>query len=108
LTGRFTLVLSKSILDELIDVLRREYFREFVRDDQVERFVAAISRVAKHTMVTPRLKAVPEDPDDDTIINTALDGRAFYIVSEDEHLLLLKEFKEIQIVTIDEMLRILG
>ena len=43
-----------------------------------------------------------EDPDDDTILRTAYDSS-----SGDKHLLLLREFKGVRIVTVDEMLKIL-
>lgn len=52
-------------------------------------------------------KAVKEDPDDDIIVRAAYDGKADYIVSGDRHLLALKEYKGIKILTIDEMLNVL-
>ena len=52
-------------------------------------------------------KAVPDDPDDDMVINAAYDGRADYIVSGDRHLLKMKEFQGIPIVTVARMLDIL-
>jgi predicted nucleic acid-binding protein len=51
---------------------------------------------------------VKEDPDDDTIIQTAYDSEADYIISGDKHLLLLKQFKGIRILTVDEMLNVLN
>ena len=58
--------------------------------------------------IKSRFKAVKEDPDDDIIVRTAYDGKADYIVSGDRHLLALKEFKGIKILTIDEMLGVLN
>jgi predicted nucleic acid-binding protein len=57
--------------------------------------------------VKSKFKVIPEDPDDDIIVRTAYDGKADYIVSGDRHLLALKEFKGIKILTIDEMLKLL-
>ncbi len=48
-----------------------------------------------------------EDPDDDIVLGTADEGNADYIVSGDKHLLKLREFKRIKIVTVTEMLEIL-
>lgn len=52
------------------------------------------------TMIHPksRLKIV-EDPDDDMIINAAYDGAVDFIVSGDSHLLKLKGYKAIKIVS---------
>ena len=57
--------------------------------------------------VKSKFRAVPDDPDDDMVINAAYDGRADYIVSGDRHLLKMKEFKGIPIVTVARMLDIL-
>jgi predicted nucleic acid-binding protein len=51
---------------------------------------------------------IQEDPDDDIFLNTALDGKADYIVSGDPHLLDLSKYKGIKIVTVDDMLKKLG
>ena len=48
-----------------------------------------------------------EDPDDDVILRTAYDGKADYIVSGDNHLLSMGEFRGIKILAVDEMLKIL-
>ena len=53
--------------------------------------------------VKSEFKAVLDDPADDAVINTAYDGRADYVVSGDGHLLKMKEFKGIPIVTISRM-----
>jgi uncharacterized protein len=47
---------------------------------------------------------VKQDPKDNIIIETAYDGNADIIVSGDRHLLELKTFKGIKIMTIEEML----
>ncbi len=53
-----------------------------------------------------KLQSLKEDPDDDIILNTAYSGKANYIVTGDNHLLALKEFKRIQIIDINRMLNI--
>jgi len=58
-------------------------------------------------MVKSNFKVVKEDPDDDVIINTAYDGHADYIVSGDNHLLRIKKFKNIKMVTVADMLKLL-
>ena len=57
--------------------------------------------------VKSRFKAVKKDPDDGIIVRAACDGKADYVVSGDRHLLALKEYEGIRILTIDEMLNVL-
>jgi uncharacterized protein len=53
------------------------------------------------TLVTPRMtvNAVRDDPDDNRILECALEAEAQIIVSGDHHLLSLQEYKSISIVT---------
>ena len=44
-------------------------------------------------------KIVKDDPDDDLVINCALSANANYIVSGDAHLLKIKEFNGIKILS---------
>ena len=53
------------------------------------------------------IDTIKEDPDDNHILATAIDGMSDYIVSGDKHLLELRQFKGIKIVSVDEMLKIL-
>jgi len=66
-----------------------------------------LGNAARIVQVKSSLKAVKADPDDDIIIRAAYDGKADFIVSGDNHLLSLKEFKGIRILTVDEMLNLL-
>ncbi|HEY6339015.1 MAG TPA: putative toxin-antitoxin system toxin component, PIN family [Candidatus Sulfotelmatobacter sp.] len=57
-------------------------------------------------LVVPRaiVHAVPRDPDDDRIIECALEAKAAYIVSGDKDLLALGSYKSILVVTPREFL----
>jgi putative PIN family toxin of toxin-antitoxin system len=53
------------------------------------------------------LNAVPRDPDDNAVLECALEGNAKYVVSGDTDLLELKNFRGIEIVRASEFLTIL-
>jgi putative PIN family toxin of toxin-antitoxin system len=74
---------------------------------EADKFVSTVKRTVKLVEINSNFKVVEEDPADDSILNVAYDSKADYIVSGDSHLLNLKKFKEIKIVTADEMLKIL-
>jgi hypothetical protein len=52
-------------------------------------------------LVSPQIvvRAVPDDPDDDRILECALAATAHFIVSGDRHLLALTNYKSISIVS---------
>jgi len=103
--GGVQLVLSRSILEELLEVAYDSRMRRYVDENDVISFMKAIGSVAKIVRVKSRFKVVKGDPDDDVILRTAYDCRADYIVSGDKHLLSLGEFKGARIVTVNEMLK---
>jgi putative PIN family toxin of toxin-antitoxin system len=103
----FELVSSGRILSDFLKVIGREKFQTYINERDIVDFLQAFRNTAKFVRLKSKIKVVKEDPDDDIILATAYDGNAEYIVSGDKHLLSLKEFKRIRIVTVDEMLKIL-
>ena len=49
-----------------------------------------------------RVKVVKEDPDDDIIIECALESNSKYVITYDTHLLNLKEYQGIRIIKPEE------
>ncbi len=105
LENQFSIVTSDSILKELATVLRRPKFK--TSEDEVHRIILAMIRSSEVVNVKSKFEAVKEDQKDDMIINTAYDGRSDIIVTGDKHLLKLKSFRGIRIVTVESMLNLL-
>ena len=103
--NQFSIVTSNLILKELITVLRRPKFK--TPEDEIQKIIIALLRSSEVIKVKSKFTEVKEDPKDDMIINTAYDGRADVIVSGDNHLLELKNFRGIKIITVDCMLKTL-
>lgn len=101
------LILSREILDEFAKTAGDPEIRKYVNDEDVIKFLRVIGSVAKIVKVRSTFNVVREDPSDNLILRTAYDGRANYVVSGDEHLLSLKEFRGIKIVTVSEILDLL-
>jgi uncharacterized protein len=102
------LVLSRAILEEFLDVIEDPKIAKYTNKKDVTVFLNTIKKAARIVQVKSKFKVVEEDPDDDTIIQAAYDSKADYIISGDRHLLALKQFKRIRILTVDEMLNILN
>ena len=99
--------MSDEMYNEFVNVVSRKKFEKYVTDIDVKLFLADLRQIAKFVQVKSKFKVILEDPDDDIIIRAAYDGKADYIVSGDRHLLSLKEFKGIKILTVEEMLNVL-
>jgi hypothetical protein len=90
------------ILKELVSVLNRPKFK--ATREEINRIISALMKSAEIVVVKSKLEAVKQDPKDNIIIETAYDGKADIIVSGDKHLLALKKFEGIKIVSVEETL----
>ena len=108
--GDVILLVSKPIVDEVIEVLQRPYFQEKRHITRAD--IAGVKRSleADAVMVSPeiRLEVVANDPDDNRILECAVAGDADCVVSGDHHLLELKQYQGIPVVTAAEFLVIVG
>jgi putative PIN family toxin of toxin-antitoxin system len=102
------IVLSKAIFEEFLDVMEDPKVAKYTSEQDVAVFLKTLGNAARIVQVKSRFKAVKADPDDDIIVRAAYDAKADYIVSGDRHLLSLKKFKGIRILTVDEMLNVLN
>jgi len=103
----FNLITSREVFSEFIKVIRRAKFQKYVRERDIREFLEVLNVTARFAHTKSRFKVVRQDPDDDIILRAAYDSRADCIVSGGEHLLALKEFRGIRIVTVSEMLELL-
>ncbi len=101
LEGRYTLVISLYLIEELTFVLSypRIAQRLSLSDEELAVILAALLTKAEVTPGKLRLPGVTRDPKDDAVVACAKEGRADYIVSGDQDLLVLGEYEGIQIVT---------
>jgi putative PIN family toxin of toxin-antitoxin system len=94
------LVMSQEILSEFAEGVKSEEVRSRLgyNEREVVQFEGAVRDVAEVVEVHSSYKVIKDDPDDDVVVNTALDGKAEYIISGDKHLKKLKRFREVRIV----------
>lgn len=104
--GKAKLVVSRNIIEELERIFLTDEKFKMVRDDVALNTEIILSNAE---LVEPNftLNVIKDDPDDDRILECAVEGKAKYLVSGNKHLLNLKEFQGIKILTARQMLEIL-
>ena len=106
--GTFDFLLSKEVLNEYIRVLHYPKFEITpieIKEIIDEELLPFITPVVTHA----NIKAVKKDPADDKFFSLAIDGKADVIVSGDVHVLSVKKYKTITVLSptdFIEMLRI--
>ena len=102
LEGRMELYTSVAILTETAAKLRGKFHWE---DEWIKRALRHIADVARVVKPALRLKTLKDDPDN-RVLECARHAGAEIIVTGDKHLLLLKSFEGIRIMTIADFLKL--
>jgi len=102
-SGEITLCLSKPIIDEYIEVLRR---LGLVNEKEIEELLSLFAHGfhVVFTAKTPELHIVEKDPDDNMFIECAVALKAEFIITGDKTLKAIKEYMNIRIVSPNEFL----
>lgn len=105
-SGNIRLCVTDETIQEFRDVLSRSKFtsRLQARLTTVEEILQSTLRQAALYPTPSPVKVVEADPDDDMFIACALVSGAKYLVSADSHLLALREYAGVAVVTVREFL----
>jgi len=106
ISKRDELFVSREILNEIEDVINRPKFH--ADKVKIEYFIKAIEEIANISSVKNKLTKGSRDVKDDKYIECAIACNADYIVSGDIHLLEMKKYKKINIITAKEYLDIIS
>ena len=102
--GKFILVTSLEAVSEIIKILKD--FKIKLSDELIKEWVDLIVRNSIIVEPKEKIAIVKDDPKDNIFIETAVAGNVDYIVSQDNHLLKLNEFRGIKIITPEEFNKI--
>lgn len=103
---KFVFLISRPILEEYIKVLSYPKFK--LSEDQIKHVIEnELLPFVEVVEIKTSVYVVKKDPGDNKFISTALDGKADYLVSGDEHLSSLGKYKNIAIIELKEFLDIL-
>ena len=104
-TGETSLCLSRPIIDEYVEVLRRLGLQDEKELGELLGLFASGTHTV-YTAKTPDLKVVADDPDDDKFIECAVALKADYIVSGDKALLAIENYLGVSIVNPKQFLAV--
>ena len=101
------LILSKEILEEFIGVLSYKEIRDKIecKNLEMKRTVERIAAISEIVEPKNRLNVIRDDLDDNKILECAIEGKSRFIITKDNHLLKIKEYEGIGILTPSEFLK---
>lgn len=99
---QITLISAIETMEEFRKVALRPKFGFGV--EEIDEFISALIEVCEIIEPKDKFNVVTQDPSDNKFLDAAVSGKADFIISGDKHLLNLKEFKGIKILTPKEFL----
>jgi putative PIN family toxin of toxin-antitoxin system len=104
-TNELTNVISPSMIKELERVMSSEKF--ILTEREVNDVLELVLSFSATVFPTIKIDVIKSDPSDNMILESAVEGKADYIVSGDKHLLNIKKYENIPILNAKDMLKIL-
>ncbi len=107
--GKYTLLISEALLTELASTIRgRKQLAKRISVGQAEKFFEVLKVIAEPLPeIGEPIPSVTRDPKDDYLLAYALLGRADYLVTGDDDLLVLGEIEGVKIMPPAEFREIL-
>ena len=84
-------------MNEYFEVLNRPKFG--LKQETIDKIAGFIYQFSEFVVPEEKIKFIEDDPKDDKFLEAAIAGKVDFIVSGDKHLLDLKEFRSIPIIT---------
>lgn len=106
---KIEVIITQEILSEIIDVLNRERFEDFIENkkDKIEDLLRVIISISTLIETKNKIALIKEDPKDNIILEAASEAKIDYIVSYDRHLLNMIQFNKIKIITPADFLKLI-
>ena len=99
------ILVSGALVGELSRVLGRDRFDRYVTREERDEFLGSLIRESELIEITEAVQ-VCRDPKDDQVLELAVNGNATCIVTGDADLLALNPFRDVEIVTPAEFLKL--
>ena len=93
---------TQDILDETAEVLERDFKYS---KSEAKNIIEKILLFADLIEPKQKVDVIKDDPDDNKVVECAIESSSDYIITYDRHLLKLKEYKGIKIVKPEEVLK---
>ncbi len=100
LNGQFVLIISQSVLAEYSQILLN---LPVVPRDKAEAFLNGLTDLAKPVLISEKL-TVCKDPGDNIFLETAVAGKADYLVTKNIRHFPYKKYREVEIVRVAKFL----
>ncbi len=97
LEGKIKLIFSKELIEEFSTVVRRPKFEKYFTNDNIEDLLRLFDEFGKLIEVSSSIDEC-RDFKDNFLLSLAIDGKADYLITGDDDLLIIKNIKKTKII----------
>jgi putative PIN family toxin of toxin-antitoxin system len=103
-SGQVKLIFSEELLNEFLEVTSRPKLRKYFSEKDIFSLLDHIQNNADFIDVTSKV-AVCRDQKDKFLLALCADGKADYLITGDEDLLVIKKFRKTTVITFAEFIQ---
>lgn len=103
-SGKIVFLLSEELLSEFLEVVSRPKLKKYFSEKDINKLLDAIQNNAEFIEVSSKVN-VCRDYKDNFLLSLSLDGKADFLITGDEDLLVLKKIKKTSILKISDYLK---
>lgn len=103
---KMSVIVSDSIIEEIEQILKRPNKPFRLNQKEITKIVENIRSYAITINPSTRLDVIKHDPNDNHILECAVEGNAEFIISGDLHLKELNTYQGIRIISPDEYMKV--
>lgn len=102
--NKIVFILSATLINEFMDVVSRPKFRKIFTERQV---LEVLTKIQNHSDIIDVRSSVNvcRDANDNFLLELCIDGKADYLITGDEDLLVLNPFKKTKIIKLVDYLK---
>lgn len=101
--------ICKEMIDEISEVIKRDFFKNRIIFLGLtrENIIKQIIELNKIIEINGNLNVIEDDPDDNIILETAIKSKSEFLISGDNHLLKLKNYNNVKILSCKDFIDML-
>ncbi len=99
---------TQEIIDEILEVLQRPKITKRLSLVEREFILNKFEEFSEKIKPNVKFDEIKDDPDDNKFLDCAVSASVDYIISGNDHLLKLREFRKIKVLSPAEFVKIMG
>lgn len=101
---KIKLVFSKELIDEFLEVVSRSKFLKYFSNSDIQKVLTLFDEYGVIVQITSNIN-ICRDPNDNFLLNLAVDGNANFLLTGDTDLLVIGHIGKTKILTVKEFLK---